>query len=138
MYANDTFFHLNLIGQVGLVLISLVLVAITLIGTWLLTRRRGLVTRVLAGLGVVVVFEWLAPQVHYLWYMAVIDGLPLQWVIPAYPRPAAAWQVLGLQLPPSLSAHGRAALGWMVLMTALVSPWIRPPRSHHSPRSPDR
>ena len=131
VYADDTFFHLSLVGQVGLVLISLLLAAITLAGTWALTRRRGLVTRVLASLGVVVVFEWLAPQIHYLWYLVVIDGLPLQWVVPLYPQPAAAWQVLGFQLPESLSAHSRAALGWLVIATALAAPWIRQPRSRH-------
>ena len=136
MYTNDTFFHLSLVGQIGLIAISLALASITLLGTWVLTRRRGLVTRALAALGVVTVFEWIAPQIHYLWYLVVIDGLPLQWVIPAYPQPASAWQVLGFQLPASLSAHGRAALGWLIIATAIVAPWLKPQRSHHSQRSP--
>ena len=118
--------------------ISLLLALLVLLATWSLARRRRIVTRLLAGLGVIVVFEWLSPQIHYLWYMAVIDGLPLQWVIPAYPRPIAAWEVLSLQLPASLSAHGRAVLGWMVIATALAAPWIRLPRSHHSRKSPGR
>ena len=131
MYENDTFFHLSLTGQIGLVVISILLGAITLWGTWWLTRHRRIVTRTLAALGVVTVFEWLAPQIHYLWYMAVIDGLPLQWVIPAYPRPVSAWEVLGFQLPASLSAHGRAALGWAIVAVALAAPWIRRPKSRH-------
>lgn len=125
MYAEDTFFHLSLTGRVGLVVISGAMGALCLWGAWALGRRARWPARVLAGLGIFCVFEWLAPQVHYLWYRQVIDGLPLQWVIGRWPDPSAVWRVMGFQTPPSLSAHGRAGLGWTVLVVAIAAPWIQ-------------
>ncbi|MFK7941780.1 MAG: hypothetical protein AB8B85_02520 [Paracoccaceae bacterium] len=124
MYAEDTFFHLSPMGRIGLVVISGAMAALCLWGVWILTRRIGLPARVLAGLGAFCVFEWLAPQIHYLWYIQVIDGLPLQWVIGAWPDPSAVWRIMGFQEASSLSTHGRAAMGWTLLGTAIAAPWI--------------
>lgn len=126
MYAEDTFFHLSLVGRIGLVVISGAMAAIALWATWRLTRSIRWPARVLAALGMFCVFEWLAPQAHYLWYTQVIDGLPLQWVIGAWPDPSAVWRVMGFQEPASLSAHGRAGLGWaLVAIAVLAGRWKR-------------
>ena len=122
MYEADTFWQLSPVGRMGLVMISGGMAALTLWGCLRLTRSRRWVTRLLAGLGCVAVFEWLAPQVHYLWYMQVIDGLPLQWVIERYPDPASVWRVLVFEGPASLSSHSRGALAWAVLAVAIVAP----------------
>ncbi|MEM1298634.1 MAG: hypothetical protein AAGH68_05080 [Pseudomonadota bacterium] len=119
MYADDTFFHLSFVGRVGLVAISGAMGALAMWGTWRLTRNIRWPARILAALGMFCVFEWLAPQVHYLWYRQVIDGLPSQWVIGPWPDPSAVWRVMGLQEPASLSVHGRATLGWSLLLIAI-------------------
>ena len=125
MYADDTFFQLVLIGRVGLVAISVAMGMLAIWGTWALTRRARLPARILAALGFFCVFEWLTPQVHYLWYVLVIDGLPLQWVIAPWPDPGVVWRVMGFQGTPDLSNHGRAALGWALLLVGLTAPWLR-------------
>ncbi len=128
MYADDTFFQLSLTGRIGLLLISGGLGALTLWACHVLTRRVRWPLRLLGALGVFVVFEWLAPQIHYLWYRAVIDGLPLQWVIGPWPDTGAAWRVLFLQEAPGLSAHARALLGWACVAVALVGRTRTPPQ----------
>lgn len=134
MYDGDTFFHLSLTGRIGLVLISAMMEALALWGCWRLTRWARWPSRLLGALGIYVVFEWLAPQVHYLWYMMVIDGLPLQWVIGPLPRPGVVWEIMGFQAPASLSAHARAVLGWACVLTALLAGrhgQDGPPRPYH-------
>lgn len=125
MYSEDTLFHLSPLGQSGVVVIALGLAAATLWGTWRLTRHWRWPVRLLAAMGMVVIYEWLHPQVFYLWYLVVIDGLPLQWVIGALPDPSSGWRVLAFEERASLSAHGRGVLGWMCILLALARPCAR-------------
>ena len=125
LYASDTFFHLSLTGRVGLVVISGAMAVLSLWAAWAASRSQTLPVRPVIGIAIFCAFEWLAPQVHYLWYRQVIDGLPLQWVIDPWPRVLEApWRVMGFQEPASLSAHSRGALGWALLLVALIAPWL--------------
>ncbi|MEM7742078.1 MAG: hypothetical protein AAF409_00090 [Pseudomonadota bacterium] len=129
MYDGDTFFHLSLIGRIGLVALSGAMATLVLWAAWRLGHQAHWPTRLLVALGAFVLFEWLAPQIHYLWYRQVIEGLPLQWVI-SWPRPVAAAEVLLLQSGTSLSAHGRAMLGWGLIAVLVIGGRFRPPPSH--------
>lgn len=121
MYESDTFFHLSMTGRIGLVLLSSLMGLATLWSAWRLSRGTRFVIRLLIGLGAFAVFDWLAPQAHYLWYRQVIEGLPLQWVIAPWPDIAASVDVLAFQAGASLSAHTRAALGWLCILAAYLS-----------------
>ena len=131
MYEGDTFFHLAPLARAGLVLLSAALAALTLGGTWLLVRRAHWPTRLLAALGAFVAFEWLSTQVYYLYYLLVFEGLPPQWVITWYPNPVAAAETLLFLGKATLSDHGRALLGWILIAVMLGFGRFRPPICHH-------
>ena len=64
-------------------------------------------------------FVWLSPQVYYVYYLMIFDGLPWQIVVRTPPGPGALVRLLAFQDKASLSAHGQAALGWAMLAAAL-------------------
>lgn len=119
MSRDDTFFQLSTAGQIGTAAISAVLAALMLWLCWRIVRKQRLALRLILALGLIVLFEWLSPQIYYLWYMAVFDGLPLNWVAGYWPHPVSAAKVLTLQAGDSLSAHSRALLGWAMIGIAL-------------------
>jgi len=117
MYSGDSFFTMGLLQGTGLLLVTAILVLLT----WRLARqvcRGGLLRRVVLGLAVFWAFLWLSPQVYYLYYMATLPDLPLQWVIGWPPSPERVGRLLAFQGPSTLAAHGQGALGWLLLVGA--------------------
>ena len=129
MYADDSFFTLSYAGQVGLVVLSLVL-SVAMVGVIYLATRK--LPR-LAAAGVAVLgfwaFDWLSPQVYYIYYMTQFDGLPLQTVIRYPPSPQSVIRLATFHDEATLSAHGRGLLAWMLIAVAL---WGRRDQSHKS------
>ena len=65
-------------------------------------------------------FEWLSPQVYYLYYIFLFD-LPLQLVVQTPPTPGDVVRLLTFTAGFDLSHHGRGALSWLILL-ACVAP----------------
>lgn len=126
MYAQDSFFTLGPAGQIGLAMLTLVLTGLML---WLVRRLgRSLprAARIALALALFWAFLWLSPQVYYLYYQTIIPGLPWQSVIKAPPGPADVMRIMTFQDATTLSAHGRALLGWGMLAVAVVAARTRP------------
>ncbi|MEM0988776.1 MAG: hypothetical protein AAGK00_07830 [Pseudomonadota bacterium] len=130
MCQDDTFFQLSLLAQAGVLVLAVAMAVAVSWAAWRLGRRANWPTRLLVALGAFLIFEWLSPQVFYLWYRVHIPDLPLQWVIGPWPRPGAAVEVLLFQTPGSLSAHGRAGLGWALILALLALGRFRAPPRH--------
>ena len=125
MYSQDSFFDLSPWGQVGLACLSAVLFLLVVYAARALLRKRPVWLRILGALAIFYLFVWLSPQVYYLYYLTIIEGLPLQWVIwPPYRGPVDALLLLVFQGPHSLSAHGQGLLGWSLL----AAPFLKLPK----------
>jgi len=121
MYDGDSFFTLSDAGQTGLVILSGGLAVGMLALTWALARRRRLPVRLLIWATLFAGFEWLAPQVYYIYYLTIIDGLPMQWVVGAFPDLREAAMTALFQSGASISAHSRGGLGLLMLGAALTA-----------------
>jgi hypothetical protein len=118
MYRDDSFFTLSGGAQIGLALVSFLLVWVALQLVFSLTRGRPLWLRFILAALLFVAFVWLSPQVYYAYYRALIEGLPAQWVISA-----PNWDplhYLSFTGPRNLSAHGQGLLGWAMLALAVL------------------
>ena len=122
LYSDDSFFTLTVYGRWGLVAISTALAAVTLWILWRLTARKSLAVRLLIALVLFAAFEWLAPQIYYLYYLQIFENLPWQWVIGLAPPVGDLWDLLIFRERNNLSHHSRAALGWLMLVIALIRP----------------
>lgn len=111
-YAGDSFFTLTMGERAGLVVLSLTLWSgVVMLGRWL----RGPIWAVVLFWG----FVWLSPQVYYLYYQAIFDGLPWQIVVKAPPGPLDLLRLLAFRAADNLSAHGQGLLGWSLIGAAL-------------------
>jgi hypothetical protein len=118
MYDGDSFFTLSAIGQIGLAILSLSLCGGAV---WGMTRlRMHWALRVLAAVLSFWAFVWLAPQIYYLYYLTIIDGLPLQWVIQHIPSPHHLLNLLIFHANDTLSAHSQGLLGWAMIAAAAI------------------
>ncbi len=119
-YEGDSFFTLTGPEQVGLALLSLSLWAAMLaLCAWPRLRRW---LAVLRAVGLFWAFVWLSPQVYYLYYLTIFDGLPWQVVVH---RPPGVEHLLGLLTftgEASLSRHGQGVLGCSMLVLAVSRP----------------
>ena len=122
LYSDDSFFTLTVYGRWGLVVISTALAAVTLWIFWKLTAKKSLAVRLLIALVLFALFEWLAPQIYYLYYLQILENLPWQWVIGLAPPVGDLWDLLLFRERNNLSHHSRAALGWLMLVIALIRP----------------
>ncbi len=127
MYDQDTFFQLTTPGRTGLLLLSSGLVAIIICVTFKASNklpRLNLSVDIIARLTVAValfwLFLWLSPQVYYLYYRTIIDTLPWQNVISAPPSFQDIGQILLFQNANSLAEHSKAALGWVLIISAII------------------
>ena len=75
MYAEDSFHTLSLASQIGLVVLSLLLAGLLIFASWRLALRRRLAARIAFAVLLLFLFVWLSPQVYYLYYLALFDGL---------------------------------------------------------------
>lgn len=125
MYAEDSFFTLSLAGRFGLIVLSVVLAALCL---WIVWRVRHLkrAYRFLIALGLFWSFVWVSPQIYYLYYIQIFEGLPWQIVVKQIPTPVFLGRVLFFSEQQNLSFHGQALLGWALLLCALLPRRRRP------------
>ncbi|MEL6479339.1 MAG: hypothetical protein AAFR17_18580 [Pseudomonadota bacterium] len=128
VYRGDSFFTLSALGQVGLAGVSLVLAALMLLASRRLAER-GWPALLVPGL--FWLFEWLSPQVYYLYYQSIFEGLPWQIVVGPMPLPGDIVALMTFSGPATLSAHGRGVLYWAM---AAMAVWVlfRRRRSRHS------
>lgn len=120
IYDGDSFHTLSLAGRAGLLLLSLTLTMITALAARRIMRGRRLPLRMLIAFAVLTAFIWLSPQVYYAYYLTLFDGLPLQSVISSPPSPIEIAKILTFQDRPTLSAHGIALLGWLLITIAAL------------------
>ena len=122
MYAEDSFFTLTVLGRVGLVCVSLILSGVTLAVLWRLANTRNLLVRLTIALVLFYLFVWLSPQFYYLYYIFLLEGLTWQWVIGLPPSLSDMVRLLLFQDNANLSYHSRGALGWLMMLFALLQP----------------
>lgn len=129
MYDGDSFYTLSSGGQAGLALLSLVLATATLVGAgrlFKLVPDRGLAAKLAARIGVSIfvmwLFVWLSPQVYYLYYLTIFDGLPWQIVVQNPPEFHATLQQVTFSGPATLSDHSKGALAWLLIFYASAQP----------------
>ena len=113
-YPSDSFFTLSPLAGAGLACLSALMIALlfalSLAKTRWLGRHLGKGAALWAAdialtLALAYLALWLAPQIYYLYYLMIFDGLPWQSVIKAPPGPGAFLAVLLMTEPPSLSIH---------------------------------
>lgn len=115
MYLEDSFFDLSPWGRVGLVCISATLFFLTFFATRVLLKNKPVWLRISGALAIFVLFVFLSPQVYYMYYRILFEGLPLQWVIKPMQAPLEAMKYLVFQGPQNLSAHSQGLLGWILI-----------------------
>ncbi len=121
MYEGDSFFTLTPAGRTGLAALSAALAATVLWMAWRAGRAWGSFVGIVAGLVVFWLFAWVSPQVYYTYYMAIIEGLPLQLVVRAPPGLRDIANLLSFTAKPSLADHSAGVLGWLSLGAGLVA-----------------
>ncbi|WP_390910941.1 hypothetical protein [Pseudosulfitobacter sp. SM2401] len=118
MYQADSFFTLSITDQIFLGWLSLILFSGAI---WAMTRVKGMwALRLLIALLSFWLFVWLSPQIYYLYYIMIIDGLPVQWVIRTAPSPVHIIQLLTFWTNDTLSAHSQGVLGWAMIAAAAI------------------
>lgn len=118
-YGEDSFFTLGWGGRIGVLAISVGLAGLCLWASYVFIARLDRVWRVLVALAGFWAFVWLSPQVYYMFYLVIFDGLPLQWV-GKVPSPARILGLMTFSDRPALSEHGQGALGWAMVAAALL------------------
>lgn len=116
MYREDSFHTLTLEGQAGLLILSMVLGGLLIWAARRTTRRRFLAIRLGGAVLVFWAFLWLSPQIYYLYYMILIDGLPLQNVIKSPPGVTEMASLLTFTDCATLSNRGKGVLGWAMMV----------------------
>lgn len=130
IYAEDTFFNLTMTGRIGLAALSLVFALVVLMAAaraFALVRFDNRTLRIGARLAMALAlfwaFEWLSPQIYYLYYLTIFDGLPWQIVVQAPPGVDELARLLGFADKAALSHHARGLLAWALIALALF--WRR-------------
>ncbi len=120
MYDGDTFFSLTMTARVGLVLLSAGLAALTAAALIKIGYRLAWPVRPLLAPVFLWLFVWLSPQAFYLYYMVVVDQLPLQNVVQAPPGPGEILRILSFAGEASLAHHAQGLLGWGLIVLACL------------------
>lgn len=120
MYGGDPFFMLTPWGRVGLVVVSAMLAGLLLLAVIGLSRGRAWPLRLGIAALSFFAFVWLSPQVYYLYFMALFDGLPWQIVVKPPPAPRDLLSLLAFGQRGTLANHGAALLGWTLGIAALL------------------
>ena len=125
IYERDTFFELTLPGRAGLTMLSILLAFIVIYIAYILYKKSlrqnpgiALGLRLVIAVTLLWLFLWLSPQVYYLYYQTIFDGLPWQIVIMAPPSISDLRDILFFQGRNSLAEHSKAALGWILIVGA--------------------
>jgi len=118
MYRDDSFFTLGLLEAAGLLVVTVLLV-LGMLALARRLRRGGLGRRLVAAAGLFWVFLWLSPQVYYVYYQLIFEGLPVQIVIGWPPGAETVLRRLVFAGPATLAAHGQGVLGWVLVVGAV-------------------
>jgi len=128
LYERDTFFELTLPGRAGLTMLSILLAFIVIYIAFILYKHGprqsfsiGLGLRLAIAVTLLWLFSWLSPQAYYLYYQTIFDDLPWQIVIMTPPSISDLADILFFQGKKSLSEHSKAALGWILILNALIA-----------------
>jgi hypothetical protein len=121
MYAEDSFFTLSATGRLGLVLLSLLLFAAIVCVMHRISRGLPYLAALSLAFIAFWVFEWLSPQIYYLYYVAYFDNLPFQNVVQFPPSAMSLLQLITFQAEPTLSAHGRGCLAWAMIAETFLA-----------------
>lgn len=121
MYEADTFFNLSILARVGLAALSITLFGLTLAAFYLVAKRMSLASRLVTAMVFLWVFIWLSPQIYYIYYMLLFDGLQLQNVIHPPPNAQEIFAIMTFSDKVIISAHAKAILGWAMI---LLSFWL--------------
>lgn len=120
MFEGDDYLVLVVGGDAALAALSGVLVfaAVALVRV---ARRYVTLPAAVPALGLVSwwAFLWLTPQLYYLLYMALVDGLEFRWVIGWPPGPRRLVELLTFQAEASRADPGLGLLGWVMCLAAV-------------------
>lgn len=133
LYAQDSLFTLGWPARIGLILLSVTLTLAVLRAAWALAGIVPFFFPVpIITVGLFWLFVWLSPQVYYLYYQMIFDGLPWQIVI-KWPPPGLQdlGALAGFSGPRTLSAHGQGVLIWLILGVSAAAS-IRRQKFHRS------
>lgn len=129
MYAQDTFFHLSLLGRTGLAFLSLLLGIITIWIFLKISSRFARPVKVCLAVVFLSVFIWLSPQIYYFYYLMIFEDLPTQIIIQWPPSISEIYRVITFSGNANLSEHSKGALFWIMIIISLTKPSIK---SHSS------
>lgn len=119
MYENDSFFTLSLLGQGGLLFVSITFAVLVLFVCWLMTRRLRWFLSLPIAVILFFAFVWLSPQVYYAYYLTLFE---LEWgrVIQQPPTPLFLAKLLLFSERANLSFHSQGMLGWGLILVSLM------------------
>lgn len=120
LYAEDSFFTLGMGGRIGLVFVSVLLSVGSIWFVFWFVHGLGRFVRVLLALAVFYLFVWISPQIYYMYYLVIIDGLPLQWVIQSPPSWQKIIRLMTFTDRATLTEHGQGLLWWGLALVALL------------------
>ena len=119
MYLEDSFFTLTAGARAGLLFLSGVLTALCFASVWRIRSQRRYLGILLA-IVLFYLFVWLSPQIYYVYYVAVFENLPWQIVVKDPPELSFLLRLLTFTDRSNLSFHGQGALGWGLILCALL------------------
>jgi hypothetical protein len=116
--AGDSFFTLNMFERIGLIVLSLAIIVGAAWSVFILGKRVGFFLIPLVALVYWVLIS-LAPQIYYLYYIAIFDGLPWQWVAQLVPIQRLA-DLARFQARANLSELCQGFGFWILLASGIV------------------
>lgn len=119
--SGDSFFTLAPLAGAGLIALSLALAALALGAVARIARGRRIAIRAATALAALWLWDWLTPQIYYLYYVPLFD-LAAQWVIGAPPGLLRLGELLTFTARGYSGDWARGALGWALLALALSRP----------------
>lgn len=120
MYAEDTFFNLSPLGQVGLVCVAGSMAMAWALLAHAITRNARWWDRAATGLTAFWSYVILSPQVFY-WYFRLLFDIPDQWIV-RWQGPGVIADLLLFRADASLSHHGQGIFGWALIFGLAVLP----------------
>jgi len=118
VYQNDSFHTLDLMQQIGLVCLSVVLLGLTLGGSYYLMKKRSLVVRLAIALVVFYLFLWLSPQIYYAYYQLLWPSLEFRIVVGDLPTLWHLLELITFQGRATTTWHAQGLLGVLLLVLA--------------------
>jgi len=120
LYVNDSFSTLTTIQQVGLLLVSVVLLGLTLWGAHYAMKDKNLGLRLVIAALIFFCFLWLSPQIYYAYYQILWPDLPWQMIIKDPPSLSYMFELVTFSGRSTTSWHARGVVGVSLLILAIV------------------